>query len=112
MYRPGLKSLISALASVVRPPRGVTRAPPQLGALLAAGRVHVGHAGLDGGEGAGLLLAHHFAVADEDAEGAVAGIAIDAVAAPRDGVPAPAFAVAVFSRSFLGAYWRSRHGSP
>ena len=79
------------------------------GALLAAHRVHVGDARLDGGELAGLLLAHDLAVARVHAPGTAAGVAVHRVAAPRHAVPLPAFAVLVFRFIVLGSN-TGRHG--
>jgi hypothetical protein len=77
--------------------------------LLAAHRVQVGDARLDGGEGAGLLLAHDLPVARVHAPGAAAGVAIHRVAAPRHAVPLPALAVLVFRFTVLGSK-SGRHG--
>jgi hypothetical protein len=64
--------------------------------FLAAHGVHVRHAGLDGAIHAGLLLPHGDAIAHVDSVEAVAGVAVDAVAAPGYLVPGPLLAIEVF----------------
>src|SRR4030067_848155 len=78
---PALAAFAGALQGVEDALRAVQVLAPGI-PLLAAHGVHVRHAGLDGAEDAGLLLAQDDAVAHVDAVEAVARVAVDAEAGP------------------------------
>jgi hypothetical protein len=81
------------------------------GTLLAAHRVHVGYARLDGPEDRGLLLADDLPVLRIDPPRAAAGIAVDGVAAPGDLVPLPELPVLVLGGPGARARVRRSHGN-
>ena len=56
--------------------------------FLADHGIHVGHAGLHGAQDAGCFFTNDAPILGEDVERAVAGVAIHAVRAERDTVPA------------------------